>query len=217
MDSNKVSTSRRFSPLHALLGAAILATLVMPLAFAGAASPVASTSKVTDAKFKKLKQRIAALENQGATTPSGPAGGDLTDNYPNPTVAENAIGSDEVAADSLTGLDIADNAIGAGEIQTSSIGTDEFAGNVVGNSALKPVVARVAGGTASNNNFVESTATCGIGEIVVGGGYAWTADASIDMVASAPVTAGAENNSWVARGRSATSNTLFAWANCLAL
>jgi hypothetical protein len=209
--------SKKTKPLHAIVAAAVLAVAVTPLATAGAADSGATTSKVTDAKFKKLKKRIAALEAQGPSPASGPAGGDLAGQFPNPSIRANAVGTDEVEDDSLTQVDIGDNAVGAGEIVTSSIGTDEFAGNVVGNSALKPVVARVAGGTGSNNTFVESTATCNIGEIAVGGGYAWTADTSIDMVASAPVNAGVENNSWVARGRSATANTLFAWVNCLAL
>ena len=216
MHSDKKS-KRKFGPLHAVAAAAVTAMLVMPLAIAGAA-PTAAPSKVTDAKFKKLKQRIAALEAQGPSTPSGPAGGDLAGQYPNPEIGQNAVGSEEVADDSLTQVDIGNEAVGAGELVTSSVGSDELAGNVVGNSALKPVIARVSGGATSSNTFVETTATCAIGEIVVGGGYAWTKDGGIDMVANAPVTAGAENNSWVARGRSTVAdNSLFAWASCLPL
>ena len=146
--------SKKTKPLHAMLAAAVLAVAVMPLAVAGATGTGATTSKVTDAKFKKLKQRIAALEAQGPSAPSGPAGGDLAGDYPNPQIGQNAVGTDEVANDSLTGADIADNAIGAGELANGSVGNGELLGDIVGNSALKPVVARVSGGTGSNNTFV---------------------------------------------------------------
>jgi hypothetical protein len=201
------------------LAAAVLAAAAMPLAVAGA-EPSAGTSaaKITAAKFKKLKQRVAQLEARG-NGPNGPAGGDLTGEYPNPQIGPDAVGTDEVASDSLTELDIADGAINNGELATGSVGADELLGNIVGNSALKPVISRVSAGEVSNNTFVEETASCGAGEIMLGGGYAWTADASVDMVASAPGGApGSENTSWFVRGRSpGTGNALFAWVTCLAL
>lgn len=210
MSSSKKS---KMEPVHAILAAAVLAVSVMPLATAGADAG-ATASKVTDAKFKKLKQRIANLEAQ-----TGQAGGDLQGLFPNPRIREDAVGTDEVENDSLTSVDIADNAINEAELANNSVGTGELQGNVVGNSALKPVTTRVSAGAESDNTFVEQTALCNTGEVVLGGGYAWTKDASIDMVASAPNSApGNEASGWFVRGKSGTNdNGLFAWVTCLAL
>lgn len=64
--------------------------------------PSAGKSVVTDAKFKKLKKRVAALEAKvgqvpGSLPPSGPAGGSLAGSYPAPSIAADAIGPAQIA------------------------------------------------------------------------------------------------------------------------
>lgn len=110
-----------------MLGAAALLLLVVvPVALAGGeeGDPRATASVGVAKQVKKLKTQVAQLRKQvnslslqtgpqGAQGPpgipggaNGPAGGDLTGDYPDPGIAANAVGTDEVVNDSLTGADV---------------------------------------------------------------------------------------------------------------
>jgi hypothetical protein len=133
-------------------------------------------------------------------------------------VADNAITTDKIAAGAVTTPKIADNAITTGKIGDFSVETQDLGFDSVGSLALKGVTAVVGEGVSVSAGTPKMAfVSCPFGRMVIGGGYAWTDKEGNSIISNAPSDV-SPNTTWVVEGMvDAGSNTLFAWANCLAV
>jgi hypothetical protein len=170
---------------------------------------------VTNSKVRNRTLTGAKLRNGTIT------GGKVSaDTLTGANINESTLGqvpSANTANTATTASRVAPNGVHTDAIQNGAVTSPKIAADAVGARELKGTYAAVSGGTpAAADTFVNATATCNPGDVVLGGGFAWAADADeIETVYSTPDPL-TNPNTWIVRSRSGAANTLFAWALCLA-
>lgn len=152
--------------LRALAVTACVAAVAAPPAAASAAPGAEATASASvKKKLKRLKRQLAELRDQvdGLAKGGGPAGGDLTGTYPDPLIAPDAVGSDEVAVNALTGTHVLESSLG----QVPSADTSRDADTVDGHHAAREYAFAFRGvGDTNVLEWTQSIFTDGTGSVV---------------------------------------------------
>jgi hypothetical protein len=132
---NNDGSRRRLTGIKALGAAALIfatATTATGWAAGDSNGPQASASAKSKVakQLKSLQKRIAALESKSGTpatggAPSGPAGGALTGQFPNPGLAPNSVTGETIANNAVTGSEVATDSIGASEVLDGNLNGDD--------------------------------------------------------------------------------------------
>lgn len=133
-------------------------------------------------------------------------------------IVDDSINSPELKDGGVEAADIGNDAVGTDEISNGQVGFNDLGKGSVGSSELKGVtdVVSPVGTAIGAGQFGSAEVSCPAGETLIAGGFAWNDNEASSIVYSAP----SESNpgqTWVVGGFVPSgSNTLYAWATCLA-